>query len=72
MEEGFSLETKLREIRNLLDQMQTGDLDFDENVKLFTQGSQLIEQCRKYLDEAELQVKQLVEGKDGEEEQDFA
>ena len=72
MKEGFSLEDKLREIRSLLDQMQSGELDFDENVKLFTQGSQLIEQCRKYLDEAELQVKQLVEGKEGEEEEDFS
>ena len=71
MEEGFSLEDKLREIRSLLDNMQTGDLDFDENVKLFTRGTNLIEQCRKYLDEAELQVRQLVEGAAGEEEQSY-
>ena len=71
MEEGFSLEDKLREIRSLLDNMQTGDLDFDENVKLFTRGTSLIEQCRKYLDEAELQVRQLVEGAAGEEEQSY-
>ena len=71
MEEGFSLEDKLREIRSLLDNMQTGDLDFDENVKLFTRGTDLIEQCRKYLDEAELQVRQLVEGAAGEEEQAY-
>lgn len=71
MEEGFSLENKLREIRNLLEQMQAGELDFDENVKLFTNGTELIAQCRKYLDEAELQVKALVEGNAGEEEQPF-
>lgn len=71
MEEGFALEEKLREIRGLLDNMQTGNLDFDENVKLFTKGTDLIEKCRKYLDDAELQVKALVEGKAGEEEQDF-
>ncbi len=71
MQEGFSLEEKLREIRNLLDNMQSGELDFDENVKLFTKGTTLIEACRKYLDEAELQVKQLVEGTSGEEEQAY-
>ncbi len=71
MEEGFSLENKLREIRSLLEQMQAGELDFDENVKLFTDGTNLIEQCRKYLDEAELKVKALVAGASGEEEQDF-
>ena len=68
MQEAFSLEDKLREIRSLLDQMQSGSQDFDENVKLFTRGTQLIEACRNYLDEAELQIKQLVEGAAGDEE----
>ncbi len=71
MEEGFSLESKLRKIRSLLEQMQAGELDFDENVKLFTMGTDLIEQCRQYLDEAELKVKTLVEGTSGEEEETF-
>jgi len=70
--EDFSLEDKLREIRSLLDQMQSGNADFDENVKLFTHGTDLIDQCRKYLDAAELQVKQLVSGSNGDEEADLA
>ena len=57
----FSLEEKLREIRSLLDQMQTGTMDFDENVKLFTQGTGLIDQCRTYLDQAEMRIQQLIE-----------
>ena len=60
-QEDFSLEQKLRHIRDLLKQMQEGSLDFDENVKLFTQGTGLIEECRNYLDQAEMRVQQLIE-----------
>lgn len=67
-----NLEGKLREIRDLLEKMQSGNLGFDENVKLFTRGTELIQQCRSYLDEAELSVKQLISGDDGEEEVPFS
>jgi exodeoxyribonuclease VII small subunit len=70
-EQAFSLEAKLKEIREILNKMQLGVNDFDENIKLFTQGNSLIKECRDYLDKAELSVRQLVEGKDGLEEQDF-
>jgi exodeoxyribonuclease VII small subunit len=67
----FSLEDKLREIKEILQKMQLGGNDFDENIKLFTQGTALIAQCRGYLDTAEVSIKQLVEGPDGPESQDF-
>lgn len=69
--EPFSLEAKLKEIKEILNKMQLGVNDFDENIKLFTQGNALIEECRAYLDKAELSVRQLVEGKNGLEEADF-
>lgn len=63
-----NLEAKLREIRDLLEKMQGGNLGFDENVKLFTRGTELISECRTYLDQAEMSVKQLI-GEDGQEEE---
>lgn len=69
--EPFSLEEKLREIREILQKMQMGANDFDENIKLFTQGTALISDCRKYLDTAEMSVKQLINGPKGQETQDF-
>ena len=59
----FSLEKTLAELRQLVEQMQKGVSDFDQQVLMFQQGQALIEQCRKYLDGAELQVEQLIEGK---------
>lgn len=69
--ETFSLEDKLREIREILQKMQLGANDFDENIQLFTQGTELIAACRNYLDTAEMAVKQLINGPKGPETADF-
>ncbi len=67
----FSLEEKLKEIREILQNMQVGVNDFDENIRLFTKGTEMIGECRTYLDEAEMSVKQLIGGDSGTEEKDF-
>jgi exodeoxyribonuclease VII small subunit len=67
----FSLEDKLREVREILQKMQVGANDFDENIKLFTQGTALIDLCRKYLDTAEVSVKQLINRSDGLTTEEF-
>jgi exodeoxyribonuclease VII small subunit len=61
-DKSFSLETKMQELRGILNEMQNGNLDFDTNIKLFTQGTLLIQACRTYLDGAEMSVKKLVDG----------
>lgn len=71
MNEDFSLELQLKEIRDILQKMQVGVNDFDENIRLFTKGTEMIKSCRDYLDRAEMSVKQLVEGKEGLETEDF-
>ncbi|MEM7038481.1 MAG: exodeoxyribonuclease VII small subunit [Bacteroidota bacterium] len=62
----FSLETQLRAIRDLLNQLQMGDHDFDENVRMFREGTEMIKACREYLDEAEMSIKALVDGEEQE------
>lgn len=63
-EEKFSLEDKLSEIRTIIEKMQQGVSDFDQQVALFQSGSGMIKECRAYLDASELQIKQLIEGKE--------
>ena len=65
-EEKFSLEQKLKEIREIVDKMQASGPDFDENIVLFREGSTLIDSCRTYLDESELMLKKIIAGPDGE------
>ncbi|MEM1000721.1 MAG: exodeoxyribonuclease VII small subunit [Bacteroidota bacterium] len=67
----FSLEAKLREVRLLLDKMQRGDQNFDENMRLFQQGTQTIQACRDYLDQAELSIRELIATDDGPQEVEF-
>ncbi len=62
-EEKFSLENKLAEIRGIVDQMQKGVSDFDQQVALFEKGSRYTKDCQEYLDKAELKIKQLIDGK---------
>lgn len=69
--EQFSLEDKLKELREILQKMQVGGNDFDENLRLFAKGTALIGQCRAYLDTAELSVKQLIQGAAGTETTEF-
>lgn len=69
-EEGaFSLEKKLKELKALVDKMQTGSQGFDDNVEMFREGTQLIKECRQHLDESELLIRKLVD-EAGEEDFD--
>lgn len=58
----FSLEKKLGEIRSIVEKMQQGTVDFDEQIALFKKGQELIKSCQHFLDKAEMDIKQLVDG----------
>lgn len=45
--------------------MDRGDLGLDDTIKLFKEGTELSKMCKSMLDEAELEVKMLVEGENG-------
>ena len=53
---------RLEEIVKLIDQ---GDVSLDESLKLFQEGTALVESCGKLLDDAELQIKKIVTDADG-------
>lgn len=63
-EEKFSLEENLEALRVLVEKMQKGMSDFDQQVALFKEGSQLIKSCRDYLNGAELEIQQLINGEE--------
>ena len=63
MTEKFSLEDTLAEIRAIVERMQKGVSDFDQQIALFQEGTRLIKESRTYLDESELQIQQLIDGK---------
>lgn len=60
--ESFNLAEKLTQIRQLIDRMQQGGADFDQQMQLFQEGQGLIQSCRAYLGNAELKIQQLIDG----------
>ena len=67
-----TFEEKLQRLEQIVHAMERGDVPLDESLKLFHEGTALIESCSKLLDEAELQVKKIVTAADGSPvEEDF-
>lgn len=60
-----SFEENIQRLEQIVHAMERGDVPLEESLKLFQEGTALVQACGKLLDEAELQVKQIVVGSDG-------
>ena len=45
--------------------MERGDVALEESLKLFQEGTQLVQSCSKLLDDAQLQIQKVMAGADG-------
>ena len=64
MADSFSLDQKLARIREIVGEMQKGITDFDKQVQLFKEGTALIRECQQYLNDSEIEIKQLIDGEE--------
>ena len=72
-EQNKTFEENMQRLEQIVRAMERGDVPLDESLKLFREGSVLVEACGKMLDEAELQVKKIVPLADGTpSEEDFS
>jgi len=60
-----SFEENMQRLEQIVRAMERGDVPLDASLKLFQEGTQLVQSCGKLLDEAELQVKKIVTAPDG-------
>ena len=58
-------EDNMHRLDQIVRMMERGDISIDESLKLFQEGTQLVETCGKILDDAELQVKKVLASSDG-------
>ena len=65
MAKSKSFEENMERLEQIVRAMERGDVPLEESLKLFTEGTALVQTCGKLLDEAELQVKKIVVGSDG-------
>ena len=45
--------------------MERGDVALEESLKLFQEGTELVRNCQKLLDDAQLQIKKIMTAPDG-------
>ena len=68
-----TFEENMHRLEQIVRAMERGDVPLEESLKLFREGTALVESCGKLLDEAELQVKMIMAGPDGKPvEEEFA
>lgn len=60
-----TFEENMQRLEQIVRAMERGDVALDESLKLFQEGTKLVQSCGKLLDEAELQVKKIAVSADG-------
>jgi exodeoxyribonuclease VII small subunit len=61
----LSFEESYRELGEVVQQLEAGDLSLDRSMALFERGMQLAKLCENKLDQAEQRVVQIMEAEDG-------
>ena len=64
-QKNHTFEENMQRLEQIVRAMERGDVQLEESLKLFREGTGLIEACGKMLDEAELEVKKIVTAADG-------
>lgn len=64
-QKNHTFEENMQRLEQIVRAMERGDVQLEESLKLFREGTGLIEACGKILDEAELEVKKIVTAADG-------
>ncbi len=63
--ENMTFEASMVRLEQIVRTMERGDAALEESLKLFREGTELVQNCAKLLDEAELQVKMIMTAPDG-------
>lgn len=64
-EKNTTFEGNMQRLEQIVRAMERGDVALDESLKLFQEGTELVRNCGRLLDEAQLQIEKVVKGVDG-------
>ena len=71
-QESQTFEASMARLEQIVRAMERGDVALEESLKLFQEGTELVRNCQKLLDEAQLQIKKIMTAEDGSPvEEDF-
>lgn len=60
-----SFETNMQRLEQIVRALERGDVPLEESLKLFQEGTALVRDCGKLLDDAQLQVQKVLTAADG-------
>ena len=66
-----TFEENMNRLEQIVQTIDRGDISLEESLKLFQEGTALVEHCGKLLDEAELVVTKIVTNPDGTPGEEF-
>lgn len=60
-----SFEENMLRLEQIVRTMERGEAPLDESLKLFQEGTALVQECGRILNDAELKIKKITAGPDG-------
>ena len=60
-----TFEASMARLEQIVRAMERGDVALEESLKLFQEGTELVRNCEKLLDDAQLQVTKIMAAADG-------
>ena len=67
-----SFESNMQRLEQIVRAMERGDVQLEESLKRFQEGTELVRSCNELLEKAQLQVKKIMTAPDGSPvEEDF-
>ena len=60
-----TFEESMTRLEQIVRAMERGDVPLEESLKLFQEGTELVQTCSKLLDNAQLQIKKVMTAADG-------
>lgn len=67
-----TFEENLAQLEELVRKLEAGNLDLDESLKIYEDAIVLRERCRKFLEESERKVEELMETAQGVKKEEFS
>lgn len=61
----LTFEESMQRLEQIVRSMERGEVPLEESLKLFQEGTQLVANCEKLLENARLQVKKVLTAADG-------
>ena len=56
-----NFESSLKKLEKIVAKLEEGNIDLDDSIKSFEEGVNLVKQCQKQLQDAELKIKKLLD-----------